>query len=222
LLIKYSKISDIRLAFKAKNYRICLDMCARLGRGHESRDDEIKLIMAECALAVAMEEVRDDRIRSACVYLDEAVQYSAECAYNTKHIDAAVGVLFDYLGELSPSVISENMDMDSFDFNLAKAFCLDNDFLKYTVALKDTETIYTFERESFYLHAECRRLMANGELDTAHNLLTDILKLDEPLQGVVLYSIFSDLEYCCRQLGNTKNARAYSEEKVAQLERILS
>ena len=57
-----------------------------------------------------------------------------------------------------------------------------------------------------------------------HNqyLLNDILKLDEPLSGVLLYNIFSDLEDCCRQLGNSKNARMYAEEKVTQLERILS
>lgn len=222
MLVKYSRISDIRLAFKDKNYRICLDMCARLGRSHESKDDEIKLIMAECALEVAKEEICRDRIRSACLYLDEAALYSAETAYNTKHIDAAVGIMFDYLGELSPSVISENMDMESFDFDSAKPFCLDSDFLKYIVALKDTQKAYSFDVESFYLHAECRKCMVNGELDKAYNLLTDILRLDELLPGVLLYNIFSDLEYCCRQLGNAKNARMYSDEKVAQLERILS
>ena len=55
MLVKYSKISDIRLAFKNKSYKICMDMCKRLGRHHEIKDDEIKLIMAECALEIAKE-----------------------------------------------------------------------------------------------------------------------------------------------------------------------
>ena len=219
MLVKYSKISDIRIAFKNKSYRICMDMCKRLGRTH---DDEIKLIMAECAFKLAKEEIYSDRIRAACVFLDEAVLYSSETVYNTKYIDAAVGLLFDYLGELSPSIISDNMDFESFEFEKAKTFCGDDDFLRYIIALKDVDNQYSFDKEVFHLHTEARRFIKMGELDKAYNLLNDALKLDEVLPGVLLYNIFSDLEYCCRQLGNSKNTRMYSDEKVTQLERILS
>lgn len=222
MLKKYSKISDIRLAFKDGNYRICMDMCKRLGRNSESKDDEIKLIMAECALAIAKEEVYADRVRSAWAALDDAVLCASETVYNTKHIEAAVGVMFDYLGELSPSLVSENMDMEIFDFERAKSLCVDNDLCGYIVALKDIDNSYFFDNEAYELHVECRKCMKKAEFDKAYSLLNDILKLDKRLPGVLLYCVFSDLEDCCRQLGNPKNARAYSDEKVTQLERILS
>lgn len=222
MLLKYSKISDIRLAFKDGNYRICMDMCKRLGRNSESRDDEIKLIMAESALSIAKEEVYRDRIRLAWSVLDEAVLFASETMYNTKHIEAAAGIMFVYLGKLSPSLVSENMDLETFDFNSAKAFCTDDDFCKYILALNDLDNDYLLNDEAYELHVKCRKSMKKGEFDKAYNLLSDILKLDNRLPGILLYEVFSDLEDCCRQLGNTKNARIYSDEKVTQLERILS
>jgi len=222
MLLKYSKISDIRLAFKDGNYRICMDMCKRLGRNSESRDDEIKLIMAESALSIAKEEVYRDRIRLAWSVLDEAVLFASETMYNTKHIEAAAGIMFDYLGKLSPSLVSENMDLETFDFNSAKSFCTDDDFCKYILALNDLDNDYLLNDEAYELHVKCRKSMKKSEFDKAYNLLSDILKLDNRLPGILLYEVFSDLEDCCRQLGNTKNARIYSDEKVTQLERILS
>lgn len=222
MLIKYSKISDIRLAFKNKSYKICMDMCKRLGRHHEIKDDEIKLIMAECALKIAEEEVYGDRIREACTYLDEAVAYASETTYNTKHIVTAAGLMFDYLGELSPSIVSENLDVDSVSLDSKRAFCTENEFLKYLVAQKDIGGEYTFEKEAYSLHVQAQRCVTRGELDKAYTLLGEVLKLNEWMAGVLLYNVFNDLEDCCRRMGNVKNAREYSEAKVAQLERILS
>ena len=222
MLVKYSKISDIRLAFKNKSYKICMDMCKRLGRHHEVKDDEIKLIMAECALEIAKEEIFADRVRVACTYLDDAVAYSNETSYNTKHVEAAAGLMFDYLGELSPSIVSENLDFEAFSLEGAKVLCTDNEFFRYVVAIKDTDSEYSFEKEAYRLHAQAKKSIANDELDKAYNLLNDVLKLNEPLVGVVLYNVFTDLEECCRRMGNSKNTRMYAEEKVTQLERLLS
>jgi transcriptional regulator with XRE-family HTH domain len=218
-LLKYSRISDIRLAYKNKNYRICLDMCKRLGR---SKDDEIKLIMSECALEVAKELIFSDRIRDAWEYIDEAVLYSSETAYCTKHITAAAGVLFDYLGQLSPSLMSENMDMESFDISRAVPYCADDELLCYIAALVDGRGADRLENEAYRCHVECRALMRNGSYEKANSLLVGILKLDIRLPGVFLYHVFSDLEECSRTLGNQKVASAYSLEKVTGLERILS
>ena len=222
MLLKYSKISDIRLAFKSGNYRLCVDMCKRLGRNSESRDEEIKLIMAESSLEIAKEEIYNDRVRAAWEALDDAVLFASETVYNTKHIEAEAWIMFDYLGQLSPSLVSENMDIEAFDFNSVKALCTDGGVCKYIVALNDLENEYVLDDEAYELHVKCRKSMKKDEFDKAYNLLNDILRLDKRLPGILLYSLFSDLENCCRQLGNAKNARAYSDEKVTQLERILS
>ena len=221
MLKKCTEISNVRLAFKNRNYRICMDLCKKL-----EADDEIKLIMAESALAVAKEEVYNDRVRSAWSLLDEAALYASETAYSTKHIEAMVGILFEYLGELSPSLVADNMDVDSLDFESAKHFCADDELCGYIVALKDASvegaSVHCVEKEAYDRHIECKRLILEGEYEKAHSILNDILRIDERLPGVILYHIFNDLEECCINLGNPKNARMYSAEKVSQLERILN
>lgn len=221
MLKKCTEIANVRLAFKNRNYRICMDLCKKL-----DADDEIKLIMAESALAVAKEEVYNDRVRSAWALLDEAVLYSSETAYSTKHIEAMAGILFEYLGELSPSLVADNMDVDSFDFESAKSFCADDELCGYIIAIKSQpvseSAVQTVDTDAYDRHVECKRLMLDGEYEKAHSILNDILRIDERLPGVVLYHIFNDLEECCINLGNPKNARMYSAEKVSQLERILN
>ena len=222
MLKKGSEISDIRLAFKNQNYRICLELCKRFD---SDSDDEIKLIMAESALAVAKEEINSDRVRPAWALLDEAVLFSLGTVYPTKHIEAKAGVLFSYLGELSPSLVSENMEVDQVDLQQAMAFCSDDELCRYIIALKtlDRQRAKTpeFKNEAYQQHVRCKKLMLDGEYEKAHSVLNDILRIDERLSGVMLYHIFNDLEECCINLGNPKSARTYSFEKVTQLERIL-
>lgn len=222
MMLKSSAISNVLLAFKNQNYRICMDLCQRIGGEYSQKDDEISLVMAESAISIAVEEIYADRIRSAWQYLDDAVMYASQTVYSTKHIEAMAGIIFEYLGELSPSLVSENMELDSFDYNSAKQMCVDNELCKYIVSLKNADAEYSFEDEALERHVACRRFMANGEYDKANSALNDILKLDVRLPGVLMYHLFEDLELCCRQLGNSKSAKTYSLEKMSQLERILS
>ena len=222
MLKKGSEIFDVRLAFKNKNYRICLELCKKLG---SDADDEIKLIMAESALAVAKEELSDDRVRESWALLDDAVLYSLGTVYPTKHIESMAGVLFSYLGELSPSLVSENMDVDQVDFEQAKAICSGDELCSYIIALNNVESgalsVPNFKSEAYQQHLLCKVLMRDGEYEKAYRVLNDILRMDERLPGVILYHVFNDLEECCINLGNSKSARAYSFEKVSQLERML-
>jgi len=222
MMLKYTAISDILLAFKNQNYRICMDLCKRIGNRFIEKDNEIGLVMAESAIALAVEEIYSDRIRLAWQYLDDAVLYSSQTLYSTKHIEAMARIMFEYLGELSPSLVSENMDLELFGYNYAKEICIDNEFCRYIVALKDIISEYTFEDEALELHIKGRKFIAAEEYDKANSVLNDILKLDVRLPGILLYHVFEDLELCCRQLGNAKNAKNYSLEKMSQLERILS
>ena len=179
MLKKCTEIANVRLAFKNRNYRICMDLCKKL-----DADDEIKLIMAESALAVAKEEVYNDRVRSAWALLDEAVLYSSETAYSTKHIEAMAGILFEYLGELSPSLVADNMDVDSFDFESAKSFCADDELCGYIIAIKSQPVSesaeQTVDTDAYDRHVECKRLMLDGEYEKAHSILNDILSVDIP------------------------------------------
>ena len=224
-ITKYSRISDIRLAYKKGSYRICIDMCKKL-LSDSGSDDEIKLILAESMLALAKEEMFVDRVREAASLLDEAYLYASETVYNTKHIEAECTVIFSYLEELSLTLLPENVDIDSVNIDALKPLSFDSELCRYITMLGNVSESDAYveneKNEILVKHIICKRYMYDGEYDKANNALLDILKMDSVLPGVLLYHIFGDLEDCSRMNGNDRHARNYSDEKVSILERILN
>lgn len=228
-ITKYSKITDIRLAYKKGSYRICIDLCKKLLEKGDS-DDELKLILAESTLALAKEELFSDRVRNTAALLDEAFLYSYETMYNTKHIEAECAVIFSYLEELSLTLLPENADLDLFDIKNIAPLSYDSELCRYIVALRNVgaadeyvdEFVNSEKNEALIRHITCKKYMNDGEYDKANNALLDILKMDAVLPGVLLYHIFDDLEECSRKNGNERYAKNYSDEKVSILERILN
>lgn len=228
-ITKYSKISDIRLAYKKGTYRICIDLCKKLLVNGDG-DDEIGLVLAESTLALAKEELFSDRIREAATLLDEALLYSYETVYNTKHIEAECAVIFSYLEELSLTLLPENVDLDTIDIEAIGPLSFDSEVCRYIVALKNVgvsdEYVESYikneKNEALIKHITGKSYMNKGEYDKANSVLLDVLKMDAVLPGVLLYHIFDDLEACSRENGNERYAKNYSDEKVLVLERILN
>lgn len=222
ILYKSAKISNIKLAFKKCNYRICMGLCDDF----DDVDDEIFLIMAESAIKIAVEEIFADRVRPAWTNLDKAVLCATKSIYDLGHIEAQALLLFDYLGELSPSLVSEYIDVDLRNTARIESFCLKDEFLRYVLGLKKIKNGESFEIEFenavYQRHLECKMYIRDNEYEKAYRILNDLLRIDQRISGVMLYDIFNDLEICCVNLGNTKSAGSYSIEKVSQLERILS
>lgn len=229
---KAEQISEIRLAYKKQNYRICFDLCRKLSAS-AGEDDELNLLMAESCFEIAKEEFFADRLRSACAKLDEAVQYASRCAYHTEHIQAVAELYFDYLETFSPSFVSEYIDTSDPILKLPGYVPLQDDFCRYMLALKALEMgegrflqLYleqakdrAFPLVKHILALEC---MEKGEYELAANYLSDILRSDDSIPGTVLYYVFGNLEDCCRKLKNLKNAKLYAEARASQFERLLS
>ena len=224
-LIKQETLSDIRIAYSGKNYRICTDLCQGLYRNGLERDDEVDLIMAESLFGNAREAFLADRIRLCCELLDEAVVYAARTVYNTDHILSGAWWYFEYLGLLSPSITSENLASDFTPVSAPR-----NDvFCRYM------ETAFDESADEFRLlpsdpamanllatHIRGRRYMREKDYRKAVDCLAEILHSPSVLPGVVMYYVFCDMEECCRQLGSQKSEESYRETKLSILEKLLS
>lgn len=230
LFLKSDKLFEIRLAYEQKRYGICLDLCQSLERAG-GKDAELSLIMAECSLEQAKEELYYDNVRGACARFDDAVQYAFETMYPTDTIKATVWLYFEYLGEISPSIGSENLDMRAFDAESAKCLSFGDPFCRYLTALRLADAGESVERYLAFAyektpmlakHVSARVHMRAGDFQLASGELGEILRADEWVAGVVLYHVFEDLESCCRQLGNQKAARQYAEARVEQFEKLMS
>lgn len=224
-LTKQEILSDIRIAFSGKNYRICTDLCRTLYKNGLENDDEVDLIMAESLLGTASEAFLNDRIRLCRQLLDEAVLYAYRTVYRTEHILCAAWWYFEYMGLLSPSLISENMESD-FVPDVAPrgdVFCR---YMAAVLAEKaDTFPLHPSDPAFAGLlaaHIQARSRMREKDYEKAINYLAEILHSPDILPGIVMYHVFCDMEECCRRLGNRKNETNYREAKLSIFEKLLS
>lgn len=229
---KAERIDEIRLAYRQKNYSICLDLCQKL-LNEAGEDDELNLLMAEASLEVAKENFFADRLHASCEMLDDAVMYADRSAYRTGHLKAEAELYFSYLENLSPSFVAEHIDASEALTADCGYIPLKDEFCRYILALhaieiKDERGIELYLEQTedrdipLAKHILALSCMAKGEYEMAATHLTDILRSEESVSGAFLYYVFGNLEVCCRKLDNHKNAGLYAEARASQFERLLS
>ncbi len=226
--LKYREISNIKRAYMAEDYRICRDMCLH---AESDGDDEIHLILAECALEIAVEEFNAGNLRDACTYFDEAIENCAATIYRTETILAKAGLYFRYMRTISATLDSNVVDGD--EINLYPA--LTDDCSRYLFAstyidsttgeqgmLPEFQSLPWNKSGVYYLVLEAKEFMQKEDYASAfrnlHGLLTDYQTVFEPM----LYFVFCDLEICCRELGDYKRAYEYANNKIGLLQKMLT
>ncbi len=225
-LVKSAHLADIRLAFSGRNYRICADLCRRLYDESGVPDHEVDLILSESLFENARDALFSDRVREACRLFDKAVYYATRTAYYTQHLLAAVGMYFDYLEMLSPSLVSENLEPDAAPSALGgfvgDAFC------RYIFALTHEEHVFETRADDpawadlLAVHIRARRNMSDGDYEAAGRELNDILRGEGVLPGIMMYHVFGDMEECCHRSGNSRSAGMYRELRISQFEKLMS
>lgn len=221
---KMNEIADIKRLFKQGDPRICLAVCRSFG---EDADDEICLIMAQCALQIASEELHQGHLHACCDALDEALALCEQTVYDTTHIRQTAALYFRFLRGLSstlyPASTLPNLD-DAFlgasdavcRYMLAREALDSGDRRRVDAYLQSSDREDAFFR-SFSAHCD----MTGGYYAQARQQLLQLLNADGVSSQVLLYHIFCDLEIACRETGDFRGAYEYSRNKISQLERML-
>ena len=220
---KMNGLSNIKRAYRGKDYAGCRMLCLSLGA---DPDDEISLLLAECDAEIAEEAFHSGRLRFACHFFDEALQYASETVYPLPHVEARAEVFFRYMRRISPTLYSENLDDEKLrDVRLNTPFAAYVDALEALDRGEDAPARLFSEQfpgSSFYAtHLNVRLLMLENRFEEARVELLTCLRGDQPLNPVSLYAVLCDLEICCRETEDFKGAYRYANEKVQQLEQLL-
>jgi len=229
VFLKYREIVNIKRAYMAEDYRICRDMCLHT---ESDGDDEIHLILAECALEIAIEEFDAGNLRNACEYFDEAIENCASTIYRTEALLAKAGLYFRYMRMISATLDSNVVDGDRI--NLYPA--LTDDASRYLFAasyidralrenepIPDYRKLFINEESAYYLILEAQERMREGSYASAFRNLHGVLTDDEQrISEPILYFLLCDLEICCRELGDYKSAYEYSNSKISLLQKMLT
>lgn len=228
IYLKNNRIADIRNAYAQGNYRLCLDICRDNG---ELDDDEIRLILAESNLGVGIEEFNIGNLHAAVSYFDSALEYSQGTIYNTDHIELRSMAYFSFMRLISATLSSDIID----DNDCGVYFCVKDDFCKYSAIFCDCEKNGWTRNDilekklslmssdgALPIHIQAKLLIAEENYSEAHKLLHSLLYGELKIPEPVLYIVFSDLEGCCKELGDFKGAYEYSQNKVEVHQKLLT
>ncbi len=224
----YQKIRympNIRRAYQMGDYRICRELCLSV---LSESDDEISLLMAECALGIAKEEFFTGNLHNACYWFDTALRDADKTAYHTGHITAPAIVYFRYMRGISPSLSSyEATDLLPGERDFA---AWQDTFCRYALIMEQQEQLqplHSFDPDSvrerqLVLHMQATVLQKKGEYATAYEVLQLILSDDQAPVPVLLYSVLQDMELCCKALDDYKGAYEHALHKLSVHERLLA
>ena len=227
IYFKHNEIVGIKQAFASGDYRICRDICLH---AQSAEDDEVQMILADCDLAIAIEEFNNGNLRVACEYLDEAVSACENTIYRTDYVVAVAETYFRYMRRISATLSSNVLEEDTVNVYPA----LTDEFCRYTFAMEqwkegdesgeDPISVSTIGAADspLTLHYEATVAMQNGAYAEAYDKLHAILLSETPVSEPVLYFVFCDLEICCREIENFKGAYEYSIDKIELLQKLLT
>lgn len=222
---KMNAMGNIKRAFRAGDYRICRDICLN---ALDEADDEIYLILSECVFAIAREEFQNGHLHTACRFLDEAIDYADKTMYHTEHIRIVAFAYFTYMHDISLTLYSDQLDLSDAN-KLREAMVYNDEFCRYLAALREEEQ-FAAEYVKWYpggehvlaRHIEAMMAMRKGDFDEAIRRLQAILNSDVGIPEPVIYSIFENLEICCRECGDYRGAYEYANNKVGMLDHLLT
>ena len=220
---KMNSLANIKRAYTAEDWRGCRSLCLS---ACPEPDDEICLLLAECDMGIAIEEFWHGRLRSSCRFFDEAIAYAEKSVYTTVHVEACAAVFFRYMQRISPTLYSDLLDEERIlCVTYQSPFSLYVDVLEsldrgehHSVA----DVLSKFDESCFFAsHIRVRLLMDSLHFTEAKGELLQMLAAETPLNEIELYTVLSELEICCRETEDYKNAYNYASEKVQLLEQLL-
>lgn len=225
IYLKHSEIVGIKKAFINEDYRICRDMCIN---SDSASDDEIQMILAECDLAIGIEEFGLGNLRASCEYLDEAIEVCSRTLYRTDFIVSLAGVYFRYIRRISATLSSDMIDEG--DVNIYPA--MTDEFCRFLYALERLDeqdesgalSLMESEKETspYKAYILAKISMERGNYTEAHASLHSILHGESVVPQPTLYHVFCDIEICCREIGDFRGAYEYSIDKIELLQKLLT
>ena len=224
---KMSNLSNIKKAYTTGDVQSCRSLCLS---GCPEPDDEISLLLANCDTGIAVEEFWSGKLRSSCRFFDEALSYAEKTIYSTDAIEAEIRVYFRYMERISHTLYSDLLDEEKT--LSVKSNSIISQYLDALDALDGGNTfvaeqlIKQLSKEGsnnfFAAHLQNKLLVTQKNYKQAQKALQQLLQdSSTPLNKIELYTVLEDLEICCRESDDYKNAYRYASEKVELLEQLL-
>ncbi len=205
---KEKKIHSIRKSFSQKKYKECIAQIEKLG----GLDDELRYMLVCAAFYLG-------RSLSIAGDLRRAEQYLALCR---EHIDACIypTVAFQALIPLYSAVVKNIqaplLEFDNSAFNDRIFSSYDYEFFRYL----NQDYEYPYTNNAFRLHSEVKSLIKTRKYQEAITILHKLedMKAPEEYNSSLVLGVYTDLEFCYKELVNFEQAYRYANKRISLLE----
>jgi len=199
---KEKTAKKVRELYAASDYKSILDLLETF----DDWDTELSYVCAYSAFNYAKILTKNGSFEEALKYLNLAIEKSNETIYDTSAIKAAVPLYFAIATNVQSPLLELDIDtyekkrLQAFDYELYKYLTLDFDF--------------DFSTSVFKTHLYAKQLIRKYRFYDAINVLKEIEETKSTdYNAFVLFSVYSDLESCYKQIGDFENAYRYSSRK---------
>ena len=208
---KNESIGEIYRLYSAKKYAQCTEKILALS----DVDDELSYLLTLSYFYMAKDAVIRGSLQSALKYIEESEIYSQKTNLPTEHLHSVLQIYKAIASNVQAPLLEFNEEeykgglYDTFDFEIYKYLTQD-----YT---------YQYKNKSITDHVKAKQLIKERRYSEAITLLTDAIENGRNnYNAFLMFSLYSDLEYCYKQLYDFEKAYLYSSKRLSMLEGFKS
>ena len=205
-------IKTIYSAFENGEYMYCIKKISEL----QTIDNELALILAESYLSEGKRAFFRGSMNSCIKLLNSAIDATKNTIFKTGYI-VAVANLYK---SCATNVSSPLFEFKNDEFSRLMVDAFDIDMYRYIYQDFNHEYIDECMRK----HIVAKRFIKERRYSDAINILRDVAEysLKKEYNAFVVFGIYTDLEYCYKQLYDFENAYRYSSKRMSMLEGFKS
>lgn len=210
-LLPYEKkraIDKIYRAYEAENYKACINIINSLS----DTDNELNYMLTDAYLQLGKKSIENGALETAKKNLNQADFYSQKTKIPSQHLRAQIAM---YLA-VATNIQSPLLEFNSEEYVSAIAKSVDYEFFKYLTL----DFSYPYICPSYRLHIEAKALIKDRKYNEAIKLLLRAVEetTNEGYDAFVIFGIYTDLEYCYKQMYNFEKAYLYSTKRLTLIE----
>ncbi len=209
---KNALIEKIYESYKHKNYKAAINFINRIS----NLDQELLYILASSHFEQGKICMRKGELLSARSHLNNAKKYSDQCIFDTEHINALIHMYLAITNNIQAPRLEFDEEIYLNTINLAH----DYEFYKYLV--QDTE--FKFSNAVFKKHLTAKFLIKQRNYTEALRELIEAAEINNTSQynAFAIFGIYSDIEFCYKELMDFENAYKYSTKRFSLIEGFKS
>ena len=212
LFDKNGVIDELYSAYRAKSFKSVVKIAAKLSK----IDDEVSYLLACSHFEIGKSEFNCGALKTASANFVLSSKYCGTTVHNTDHITPVIKMYQAIINNIQSPLLE--LDSDHYSNLLDKTF--NYELFKYLTLDSD----YKFENKVFEMHLRAKKLIKDRDYQAAIRELLSAVEINasDGYNAFVMFSIYSDLETCYKQLYDFENAYKYSSKRLSLIEGFKS